>query len=322
MARRRSSVSSGFSMEIDLNRADRMYRVGETVKGVVKMISKGRVTPHSGITLTAMGTTRLQVSHRNLGMIEALQTQAVTPIEILHVEIEIVPPGSVPGGEIEIPFEFVLAPIEGMNLHETYHGVYVNTTYDITADCLRKGLFKNNILSERIEFGVEVPTGEVFEPEPAEFDISPGALANVGVSSVSAIPDFRIRGVLHQTSCSITAPLTGELVVEQSAGPIKSVELQLVRVETVAHGAEGAEEAREGTEIQNIQLAEGDVARKLVIPIYTVFPRLFTCPTMLTRTFKVEFECNILVLFEAGHMVAENFPLLLYREGSKKSREL
>ena len=33
---------------------------------------------------------------------------------------------------------------------------------------------------------------------------------------------------------------------------------------------------RAATEIQNIQIADGDVCRNLVIPIYMVFPRLFT----------------------------------------------
>ena len=61
------------------------------------------------------------------------------------------------------------------------------------------------------------------------------------------------------------------------------------------------------------RIAEGDVARKLIIPIYSVFPRLFTCPTMLTKTFKVEFECNLIIIFADGYMITENFPLLLYR---------
>lgn len=45
--------------------------------------------------------------------------------------------------------------------------------------------------------------------------------------------------------------------------------------------------ARDATEIQNIQIAEGDVCRSLPIPIYMVFPRLFTCPTLETTNFKV-----------------------------------
>ena len=41
--------------------------------------------------------------------------------------------------------------------------------------------------------------------------------------------------------------------------------------------------------------------------------RLFTCCTTVTKQFKVEFEVNLIVLFEGDHMVTENFPILLYR---------
>ena len=41
------------------------------------------------------------------------------------------------------------------------------------------------------------------------------------------------------------------------------------------------------TEIQNIQIAEGDVCRGMTVPIYMIFPRLFTCPTLATPNFKV-----------------------------------
>ena len=49
------------------------------------------------------------------------------------------------------------------------------------------------------------------------------------------------------------------------------------------------------TEIQNIQIGEGDVCRGLTIPIYMVFPRLFTCPTLATSNFKVG-EWNLVVV--------------------------
>lgn len=45
--------------------------------------------------------------------------------------------------------------------------------------------------------------------------------------------------------------------------------------------------ARDATEIQNIQIADGDVCRGLSVPIHMVFPRLFTCPTLETTNFKV-----------------------------------
>lgn len=41
------------------------------------------------------------------------------------------------------------------------------------------------------------------------------------------------------------------------------------------------------TEIQNIQIGDGDVAQNIPIPIYMIFPRLFTCPTLITTNFKI-----------------------------------
>ena len=67
------------------------------------------------------------------------------------------------------------------------------------------------------------------------------------------------------------------------------------------------------TEIQNIQLADGDVCRGMEIPIHMIFPRLFTCPTLRSRSFKVEFEVNLVILLEDGYQITENFPIKLYR---------
>lgn len=94
------------------------------------------------------------------------------------------------------------------------------------------------------------------------------------------------------------------------------------------------------TEIQNIQIGEGNACTNLAIPIYMIFPRLFTCPTLSTSNFKVgknillhlfysvkkyklhkficntffpEFEVNLIVLFEDDYLVTENFPIILSR---------
>ena len=99
-------------------------------------------------------------------------------------------------------------------------------------------------------------------------------------------------------------------MVERCSTAIRSIELQLVRVETCGC-AEGY--ARDPTEIQNIQIADGDVPRGVSIPIFMIFPRLFTCPTLTTSNFKVEFEVNIVVVFQDDHLVTENFPITLTR---------
>lgn len=58
-----------------------------------------------------------------------------------------------------------------------------------------------------------------------EANVSPGLQR-------SSPPKFLIKGHLDATNCVISQPLTGELVVENSDLPIKSIDLQLVRVET------------------------------------------------------------------------------------------
>ena len=85
-----------------------------------------------------------------------------------------------------------------------------------------------------------------------------------------------------------------------------------MRVESVTH-PESGNTVREATEIQNIQIGDGDVCRGLVVPIYMIFPRLFSCPTMKTDGFCIEFEVNLIVVFADGYMVTENFPLTLFR---------
>jgi len=99
-------------------------------------------------------------------------------------------------------------------------------------------------------------------------------------------------------------------VVEESEERIRSLELQLVRVETVRNEGRAATER---TEIQNLQVGEGDVARGLPIPLYALLPRLFTAPTVHRSLFSVEFEVNILVRFERHYLSTLNIPVTLYR---------
>ena len=118
------------------------------------------------------------------------------------------------------------------------------------------------------------------------------------------MPKFRIKGSIDATTCYIWEPFTGELVIDYCEQAIKSIELQLVRVETCGcaegYACEGIIWVAPGfannhlnsmfllvTEIQNIQIGDGEVVRATLLPIYMVFPRLFTCPTLITNNFKI-----------------------------------
>jgi hypothetical protein len=62
-------------------------------------------------------------------------------------------------------------------------------------------------------------------------------------ASKAKVPDFLIKGQLDGDVFNLDKPMTGELSIKHCAIDIKSIELQLVRVETTAY-AEG--EVREG----------------------------------------------------------------------------
>ncbi|XP_044516694.1 vacuolar protein sorting-associated protein 26C-like isoform X3 [Gracilinanus agilis] len=227
------------------------------------------------------------------------------PIQVLTSSIEIVKPGKFPSGKTEISFEFPLHVKGNKVLYETYHGVFVNIQYTLWCDLKRSLLTKD--LTKICEFIIHsTPQKGKSTPSPVDFTITPETLQNV--KERASLPKFLIRGHLNSTNCVITHPLTGELVVEYSEAAIKNTELHLVRVETCGC-VEGY--ARNATEIQNIQIADGDVCRSLSVPIYIIFPRLFTCPTLETTNFEVEFEVNIVVLLHDDHFITENFPLKL-----------
>jgi len=76
-------------------------------------------------------------------------------------------------------------------------------------------------------------------------------------------------------------------MVKNTSHPLKSVSLQLIRVESI-NSQEGT--MKEASEIQNTQLAVGNVAKGLEIPIHVVFPRLFTSPSISTPGFQLDFE--------------------------------
>jgi len=300
------------SLDIKLNRVDRIYHAGEMVRGVVIVATKGALS-HNGIQLIMQGDVGLQLSTKSVGIFEAFYN-AIKPIQLLQYTVEVAKPGKIPDGISELPFEFKLEPLpppagkDPVLLYETYHGVYVNIQYSLQCDLFRPLLAKN--LQKRLEFIVESENGQLPKENKLNFNLVPSSLEHVKKTAQVEIPDFKVSGYLTSGVCHITKPFTGEISIDKCEASIKSIELQLVRVETCGC-ADGY--AKEATEIQNIQIADGDPCRGTPIPIYMVFPRLFTCPTIATRTFKIEFEVNLVILLENSHLITENFPIKIVR---------
>ncbi|BBN18590.1 vacuolar protein sorting-associated protein 26C [Marchantia polymorpha subsp. ruderalis] len=293
------------AVELRLSRLDRVYRPPDVLEGTVVITTPNTLT-HQGIRLTAVGTIMLQLSARSVGVFEALYN-TVKPIQLMSKTLDISPAGKILPGVLELPFHLSIdvpngivivpngAPIE--TLFETYHGAYVNIQYLLTVDVIRGYLQKS--LSATTEFIIESRPGRfqrsLVVPESVNFYITQDTQKHALLPVIRS-GGFRVTGRIA-TQCSLTEPLMGELIVEKSAVPIYSIDVQLFRVESVAAGDRMATES---SEIQSTQIADGDVCRGVKLPIYIILPRLCTCPTLSAGAFSLEFELSIVITFDAG----------------------
>lgn len=100
------------------------------------------------------GSVQLQLSAKSVGLFEAFYN-SIKPIQLLHYSVTISEGGKLPDGTTELPFEFPLEPLQGQQLYDTYHGVFVNIQYNLRCDMKRGILAKD--MQKSLEFIVEVP---------------------------------------------------------------------------------------------------------------------------------------------------------------------
>ena len=168
----------------------------------------------------------------------------------------------------------------------------------------------NKPIESNAKFDCRVPGGGL-DPElgssnkPQDFAITPEALPT-DPKQAGKVPRFNFSGRIASVNCCFDEPFDGFLILKESEIKIKSIEIQLVRVETF----EGKTNA---TEIQNIQVADGNVLADLEIPLYMLFPNSYSCATYVHSDFKIEFHVNLIVIFHNGYQLTENFPIRIFR---------
>lgn len=294
-------------IRIALDRVDKTFQPGDRMRGVVRILTDEKLS-HNGITVVASGRVQPQPSGKEPGVLDRIR--AAFPQEtLMQSELLLAEPGSVqPGTELSFDIP-VLAP-PGGTLRETYHGLYVRTLYSVTVTLARGGF--RRALGHEVEFFVAMPSsGEVQDPAPLTFELTPDSLSNV-TRGAGNVPDFCIRGHFDATQVSLSRPFTGNVMLMHSQLPVASIELQLVRVESL-HGGGSAAALSEASEIQNLQVAEGDISRCLELPLHMAFPRHFVCASTRGTAHTVAFEVNLNVRFENGLVVMKNVPIMLIR---------
>ncbi|XP_037814765.1 vacuolar protein sorting-associated protein 26C [Lucilia sericata] len=302
---------ASINFEIKLKRENKIYYEGELLTGCVQFTCPSEAK-HDGIILTLEGVVNLQLSNsKSVGLLDAFYN-SVKPITLFNSVYELSAPGKLSSGVSEFHFEFPLqCKKEPRILYETYHGVFISINYQLKCDVKRSFLAKSLQKTQQFciqykppaEDSVKLPSKEV------NFSISPESLQKNTKERIT-MPRFLITGKLERTEFCITQPLKGQLTIQHTEAAIKSIELQLVRVETCGCN-EGY--SKDATEIQTIQIADGNICPKLEIPIYMILPRLFTCPTLITKNFKIEFELNLVIVFKDDYIISENFPIVLKR---------
>jgi hypothetical protein len=145
---------------------------------------------------------------------------------------------------------------------------------------------------------------------PYEFDMSPNTLERIKISQTK-VPKFNILFRVDNTNCDLNNPFNGYVMVKESEIQIKSLELQFVRNEMVF--LPNGDVLTEISEIQNLQIGDGDVNREVEIPLFIIFPRFFACASLESKIAKITFEINLIVVLVNGFVITENFPINTWR---------
>ncbi|KAK2960484.1 Down syndrome critical region protein 3 (DSCR3) [Blattamonas nauphoetae] len=299
-------MSAQPSVNIVLKRPDRTYTPGAPVNGFVIIDSPGQQMSHNGINLLFEGV--LTLTHG----IDAAAFSQSEQSQTAKIQIELAKAGKLPKGQTEIPFEFPLQTEKGVTLFETYHGIMINIRYSLAVE-IQRGVFSKS-LRKTVEIIIVNYSQEIRSLQPLEFEMSSDKRKKIADKSGKEPPTYKFRGRIDSRICNVVEPFTGEIEVIHSSLPIRSIELQLVRVETVVSSGKKGE-----TEIQNIQIADGDLLHGTKMPMHMILPRLFTCSTMKSELFELQFEVNVVVLFQDQSLVSENIPIVFYRSKPRKN---
>ncbi len=300
------------TVQVVFNKPGKNYLRGDKVAGEIRLGTHHQSMAFKSIIVRAQGSTKVQLNAQSVGLFEAFYA-SIKPLVLWETKINLQGSGRVSRGWTSFPFEFVVDELQN-DLFETYHGLYITTSYRVRAT-LSRGVVKNSVSGEN-EFFLELPPQfpKEFPKElqnPLAFDFSPDRLTNLHrISRGKDLPKFHISGLIHSPVCSLADVFTGSITVHKAEQEIREIEVHLIRVETIVY-SEGV--VTEASEVQKVQIVAGDPCRGLQIPISLRLPKYFTCPTMVTDGFKVGFEMKLWVCFTDDYVLTESFPVFFYR---------
>mmetsp|Transcript_18260 Transcript_18260/g.59547 ORF Transcript_18260/g.59547 Transcript_18260/m.59547 type:complete len:335 (-) Transcript_18260:70-1074(-) len=305
------------AVEVVMSKASRVYTEGQNLEGYVVVTAPSGGLHHNGISLQAVGSAVLKPSEKAVGVFESFFVSK-SSINLLQESIILAPAGKCPEGQTTYPFSFPLraSSSDAPGLVETYHGKGIYIQYGCFAEIQRKVFSGGPLSSGTLEFVLEVKPqqqppseGEGGEgaaaPPPSDAPVEfildrldEGFATAPGTSAELVQNGFRIRGCLNRDRVPIAEPLSGYVVIDSCSCPIRSIDLRLSSDEMISLGESSSKNVVvDRHDIQFTQVADGDVARNVELPIHLVIPRLTTCPSITQRQFSIHFYISVVATF-------------------------
>lgn len=294
-------------LTLALDKINKTFYAGDNISGKILLINKLKQTVQYDLQIQVEGRLTVKNFKNNP------PTNQNIPFYIKKIQIRSQEYSTV-GSSTNISFKFPLNSENAdlQNLYESYHGVRMSVSYELTAIALCNGKLYTSKPEKLIILVSGQGINKTFGTKrmPYQFTISNQNIESVKLAQ-DQVPQFQIECYVENINNCIDKPFNGFCCVKNCSVEIKSIELQFIRNEKIL--VKGLEDQGGSSEIQNLQIGDGDVLRNSEIPMYMLFPRIFSCANLDNNNVKLSFEMNIIIVLVNGVVIMDNFPVNLWR---------
>ena len=295
---------------LSLDSLNKVYYAGDYIQGSVLIINKSISTMKFDLLVKVVGYYTLRNTKENPPKMKGVQFYKKS-FKVLSEQYSTI------GANNSYRFKYPLTS-DGCeqnlsSLYESYHGVSVSVGYEISAQAVSLG---KEFESKKQKILVLVP-GQGINSKfgrkrvSYQFKLNPKNIESIKLTDQNLMPKFEIECFLENINCCVDKPFNGFCNIKECSTQIKSLELQFLRNEKILN--KEFEGIAEVSEIQNLQIGDGDVIRNLEIPVFMTFPRGFCCANLETQDVCISFEMNLIIVLVNGVVIMENYPVNLWR---------
>lgn len=291
-------------IKLNLESFNKTYSIGDSITGNITIKNK-RYESKYDLSLILIG--RYHISNK----------RAQPPVKInekfITKEYKIITNGDIQKGiSPDQHFSFPLIPEENDHFYESYKGVVLSIYYEINANVKINNIEEFSSEKLRIEIlvpGMGIKKNFGCKLVPYYFTLTPKNIEDNKLQN-EKLPDFNIECFINNINCNFNKPFDGYIIIHNCNVEIKSIELQFLRHEEAEISGS---KINETTEIQNLQIGDGDVNKNVEIPLFMIFPKTFSCASIDTPIFKLSFEINVMIVLVNGIIITDNFPVNIWR---------